>query len=642
MRKKERRSFLLAFAVLLAGCGQPVSGTKTDGVETEDGKGAAVESGETSGNAAAAGIDTSDMFTERDWNGTYKAEESAEIRLSDDGSFCQSDAVEISGNTVTITDEGTYILSGTLTDGMVEVRAEDTDKVQLVLNQAHISNSSSAALYIVSADKVFLTLAEETENTLENGGAYADADGNHIDGTVFSKADLTLNGTGTLKVTAAAGHGIVSKDDLVITGGTYEIAGAEHGISGKDSVRIGGGTIRITAGKDGIHAENKDDAALGFVYLAGGAYEISAQEDGISAGSWLLSEDGAFEITTGSGSAGAAQQNAGEEMPGGPRHRENSQGEERAAAAPEGEAVSSEPETESRKGLKAGTRLIMTGGTYVLDTEDDSLHSNGNVEISGGSCEISSGDDGIHGDTDVSVSGGSITISDSYEGIEGLTVSVTGGEISLKASDDGLNAAGGNDGSGLRGMGETPFASTEGACISISGGKLYIDASGDGIDSNGDVEISGGEVCLSGPSGNGNGSLDFNGKAVVTGGVLKASGSSGMAQNFDSSSTQGAMLVSLDSQEAGTEITLKDSNGTEILSWQAAKAYSSVLISCPELEAGGTYTLTAGTAEKTIEMDGLLYADMPSEKGRPEGREMRPGGGPRGKAPDAPAESQSQ
>ena len=212
--------------------------------------------------------------------------------------MCSSD-LQISGSTVTITDEGSYILSGTLNNGMIIVDAEDTDKVQLVLNGVNITNDTSAAIYVMEADKVFITTVSGSKNVLANGGEYIAVDDNNIDAVIFSKSDLTLNGKGTLTVNAEAGHGIVSKDDLVLTSGAYIITSARHGLSGKDSVRIADGTYTITAGKDAIHAENEDDTDLDFLYISGGSFTISADEDGMSAGSYLQIEDGSFELTAG-------------------------------------------------------------------------------------------------------------------------------------------------------------------------------------------------------------------------------------------------------------------------------------------------------------------------------------------------------
>ncbi|MFR2835792.1 MAG: carbohydrate-binding domain-containing protein [[Clostridium] nexile] len=289
MKRKVVLAFLLTGALVLSGCSKTNNSNETS-------------SGSTSTDSSAQGIDVSNMFSDRDKEIGYDEENSTVIKLSDDSTTCDSDAVQISGNTVTIIDEGTYILSGTLTDGMVIVDAEDTDKVQLVLNGVDITSAESAAIYVREADKVFITTASDSKNTLTNGGTYTAIDDNNIDAAIFSKSDLTLNGAGSLTITAKAGHGVVSKDDLVLTSGTYQIDAASHGLSGKDSVRIASGSYTIVSGKDGIHAENADDTSLGFVYLADGTFDITSDGDGISAGNWLQADGGVYTVKAGGGS----------------------------------------------------------------------------------------------------------------------------------------------------------------------------------------------------------------------------------------------------------------------------------------------------------------------------------------------------
>lgn len=231
MRKREILLFFMMGTMMLSGCNtQAEQSTQQN---TKQNTEASVEV-----STSATEIDTSDMFSDRDKEVGYEESECVTISLADDGSSCESDAVSITENTVTIKEEGTYILSGSLSNGMVIVEAEDTDKIQIVLNGVSITNTQSAALYVRSADKVFVTTASETENLLEHSGTYTAIDENNIDAAVFSKADLTFNGEGSLTVTAQEGHGIVSKDDLILTSGTYVITSAGHGISGKDSVRI--------------------------------------------------------------------------------------------------------------------------------------------------------------------------------------------------------------------------------------------------------------------------------------------------------------------------------------------------------------------------------------------------------------------
>lgn len=519
MKRKRLVTVLIMTAVVLAGCGteKAVSNTETS-EDTETSENTKTEKAEnTSVSAGKSGLDVTTMFTERDKEMGYEADGSAAIQLLDGASSCDSDAVQIDGNTITITDEGTYLLSGKLTDGMVIVNAEKTDKVQLVLNGAEITNADSAAIYVLCADKVFVTTASDSENCLVNGGTYTAIDENQIDAVIFSKEDLTLNGTGTLQIQAGAGHGIVSKDDLVLTGGTYEITAEKQGISGKNSVRIADGTYTITAGTDGVHASNTDDTSLGYVYIEGGTFDIVAE------------------------------------------------------------------------------------------------------------------DDGIHADLAAVIAGGIIEIEKSYEGIEGLSIDITGGEISLTSSDDGLNAAGGTDSSGMEtmGPGEDIFASEDGAYINISGGKLKVNASGDGIDSNGELIVSGGETYVSGPTNDGNGALDYAGNAEISGGIFVAAGTSGMAQNFGEDSTQGVMLVNVDAQETGAPIILTAGDGSELISYTPEKEYNSVIISCPEITTGETYTLTAGNSTQEITMDRLIYGTGGMGGGRPgQDRGMQPGGQP--------------
>ena len=213
---------------------------------------------------------SSSWFSDRDLDGSYDASQAIDITLSGTSASCSADGVTVSGSQVIISTEGIYRLSGTLDDGQIVINAADTDKVRLVLDGVTIHSATSAAIYALEADKVFVTLADGSENTLSNGGSYVAIDDNNIDAVIFSKTDLTLNGSGSLTIQAQAGHGVVSKDELVVTGGSYTVTSASHGMTGKDSVAIAGGVFTITSGKDGIHAENTEDTTLGALYIAGG------------------------------------------------------------------------------------------------------------------------------------------------------------------------------------------------------------------------------------------------------------------------------------------------------------------------------------------------------------------------------------
>lgn len=589
MKHTGKLTALAALLVALSAC----SGTTTDDV---------AETNDTAANDTTTVIEEeeSGMFTSRDLEIGWDEQTAVRITLTGSSASSDSAAVAVLGSTVTISQEGTYVLSGTLTDGQIVIDADDSAKIQLVLDGAAVTSSTSAAIYVKQADKVFITTAEGSENTLANGGSYVATDENSVDAVIFAKSDLTLNGSGTLIIQAAAGHGIVSKDDLVLASGTCVINAEKQGLSGKDSVRIAGGSYTITAGTDAIHSEN-DDAAKGFVYIASGRFTITAQGDGISGSSYVTLLDGQFTIVSGSGHTAAAA------------HFDNL-GPNQAAA----------DDTASTKGIKAGTVLTISGGSYDIDAADDALHADSTLTIDGGSFTIAAGDDGIHADEAVTINGGDVAITTSYEGIEGLSITLNDGTIAVKAADDGLNAAGGNDASG------DMFAITDGAGITINGGTLTVDASGDGLDSNGSLYLNGGTVVVSGPTDNGNGTLDYNGEAIASGGTFLGTGSSGMAQNFSTASTQGCLLVSL-AGSAGDIITVTDASGNVILTGTAAKAYTCVLVSSPDLALNGVYTITNGSASVTATLDSLVAGNGGGMNPGGNGGNMGPGGqGPRG------------
>ena len=255
---------------------------------------------DTSGTVTAVSSQTTsqvDMFTDRDYDASY--EDAVTITLSGSTASADGNGVTVDDSTVTITQAGTYLLTGQLTDGQIVVDVDESEKVQLVLSGATVTNSTSAALYIKSADKVFLTLAENTENALSTTGSFVQTDDNNVDGAIFAKSTLTINGTGSLTVDCAQGHGIVSKDDLKVTGGVLTVKAASSALTGKDSVRIAGGTLDLTAGKDGIHSENTDNTEKGFIYILGGTINITAGSDGMDASQNVTIKGGTFTLTVG-------------------------------------------------------------------------------------------------------------------------------------------------------------------------------------------------------------------------------------------------------------------------------------------------------------------------------------------------------
>ena len=588
-RRKKLLALFFAMALSMtavAGC----TGTKSStgnvvSSETE------TNAEETSAQSEAGTFSSADMFIERDLAGTYEESGAVYVTLSDDGITGETDGVVIKGQTVIITAEGTYIFSGTLSEGQIVVDA-DNAKAQIVFDNVDITCASSAAVYVKSAEKVFVTLAEGSQNTLRNTDEYVAIDDNNIDAVIFAKSDLTLNGTGSLTIISAEGHGIVSKDDLKITGGTYDITAAGHALSGKDSVRIADGTFILTAEKDGIHAENADDEEKGYIYIADGDFTITSDGDGMDASNIVQIEDGTLDITAGGGAANSLKTHESD-VPGGgmPQNGEKPDGESmpQMGEKPDGENMPQDTTTDesgtSTKGIKAGGGMYLNGGTYQIDSADDSIHSNANITIADGTYTLATGDDGVHADDALIVNGGTITVTESYEGLEGLTVTINDGTIDITASDDGINTAGEK--------------------MELNGGYIHILAGGDGVDSNGDLTINGGEIYIDGPSDNGNSAIDYGDRssAYVNGGTLVAIGSSGMAEGMSDSSKQKVLMVKLGEQMEAGNVVLTDSEGNVIVSYTALKTYDCVIISTAEVESGATYTLTTSgtTTEVTAE-----------------------------------------
>ena len=543
-------------------------------------------------------LDADDMFTDRDKEVGYDEDTATAITLSDDASSCDSSSVTISNNTITITDEGTYLLTGSLSDGQVIVDADDK-KVQLVLDSVNINCDTSAALYVKAADKVFVTLASDSENSLSNTSDFVAIDDNNIDAVIFSKDDLTLNGSGTLTVTAKYGHGIVSKDDLVITSGTYQITAAKHALSGKDSVRIADGVLTLDAGTDGIHSENTDNDAKGFIYIAKGDISITADSDGFDAEETLQVDGGNIEVAAGDDGLHA-----------------------------DGDLIITDGTinvTKSYEGLEGMTVTVEDGDISVVSS-DDGINAAGDgtseeSSQSGTPPEKPDGSDstedrpeppsGFDKNDNSSANSNSDSNSDSKPadlpdgngGPGGGNGGPGGGDGAPGGGNGGPGGGNGAPGGVNGGPGGGMEEATDYNLIQISGGKIYINASGDGIDSNGNLTVTGGEIYVDGPTSGGDGALDCSGTTLISGGTVIAVGSSGMAENFDSSSAQGSIITTVSDSLITGDITLTDSDGNTIVSYSPSKEYSSVVISCADLKEGETYTLVAGDTSTSVSLN---------------------------------------
>lgn len=572
------------------------------------------------------------------------------ITLSPDGSKSTDASVRIDGQTVTITQAGTYQIAGTLGDGALIVESGENAKITLVLGGVSIKNSTGAAIQISTADDVTIELAEGTTNVLQSGEevdiAVATESEEASGGALQSKVDLKIKGKGSLTVLGYLNNGIHCTKDLKIKNGNISVTALGHGIKGKNSVTVSGGTVTVTSGKDGITSDETENEEKGFVTIEDGEIIITSAGDGVSAETTLTVTGGVISIISGGGSANAQQKT------------------DNMRDWWDFDNSASDDNSASCKGLKAGKAMMISGGSITIDAQDDALHTDGDMTISGGECILSTGDDGAHAALSLTVLGGKITVLTSYEGLEANQITLAGGELDITATDDGINANGGSDGfsggfgggfgGGRGGMGgsfggrrndtnnqngdmtppdnsnmQTPpdgnapsgnpptmpgqdaadstttdDTTDKQPVLLITGGKITVNADGDGLDSNGNLRVEGGDITINGPSNGGNGALDIGtengGAGVIAGGTLIALGTSSMAENFGSTSTQCAFLVTMNSFGAGETITITDSQGNVLYTGVTVKSANSVVFSSADLVVGETYTVTIGSNSATV------------------------------------------
>lgn len=549
-------------------------------------------------------------FTDRDRDASYK--EYAEVELSDEEILVDGEALTENTSSngiafsqeehiVTFTEEGVYLLSGTLSDGHIIVDTEDTAKVQLVLDNVDIHCENQAAIWIKSADKVFLTLADGSENVVSDGGQMVaeDTDASSdehadADGAIFSKADLTIQGSGRLTISGNYKHGIVSKDDLVITGGNLNVTAVENCLAGKDAVKIADGTISLEADQHAIKAKNEDDTQQGNIYLEGGTITAAAAEDGINATGSIVITGGELELTV----------------------QDDGIHSDKDLVIYDGTV--SIPQ--SYEGLE-GHRITIFGGTLDVTASDDGMNASGGTESQEEEAFMKQFRQEDRGNMQLPEGEEMPENGEMPQSPDG-TEMAENGEATEAAADNELQQTsemnempmrhGGMRGEmqdGMqqwqegKGMGHGGMDSDSEAYLRICGGNIKVDANGDGLDSNGYFYMEGGTVLVAGPTSGADSALDYGLTAEATGGTVVAAGSSAMAQGFSPDSAQGNFLYNFsESIPAESIVSLKTSGGDEIVAWRCQKEFQSVVITSPELEAGNTYILTAGEQEVKIEL----------------------------------------
>ena len=514
-------------------------------------------------------------YSSRDTDPSYDESSATRIALSEAGASVSGDNVTASGSTVTIAAAGTYVITGSSSNGQIVIDAPDDAKVQIVLDGVALSNGSGPCIYASNADKLFVTLAEDTANTLSDGSSWTlSGTEDEPDATVFCTCDLTVNGSGTLNVDATTHHGIHSTDDLVVTGGTLNVNAANDGLVGKDSVKIGGASVHVTAQDDGVKASNDDEEDKGFVLISGGDMDIDAQDDGIKATHLIKTSGGTVTVDS--------QDDA----------------------------------------LHSDADLWLDGGTLTISAADDGVHAERSLWLAEGTLDITSSYEGIEGQ-DILVTGGSSNIAYSDDGINAAVASDETSSENTQA--DAQQANGQNR---QTGTGQMPGQQSEtGGTITITGGTIDLVSTrqGDSLDSNGTIQIEGGTVTTSGAATGDSSVLDFETGGTISGGTFIGLGATSMETGFGSSSQ--ASISATISGSVGDVVTIEDSSGTQIASYTAENPYAYLLASVPEMADGETYAVLVNGTQKCTATASTQQA---SAQASPQGRQQPEGPGTAG------------
>ena len=467
-----------------------------------------------------------------------------------------TDGVTVEDGTLTITKAGTYKLSGEY-QGQIKVETADSDAVRLVLDNANITNSSGAALNVVNADEVILYSASGTTNTISDGADYTATGEDDPDAVVYSKADLTIAGEGTLKVNGNHEDGIHTSDGLVIASGTLEVNAANTGIKGKDYVDILGGTINVTAQQDGIKSTNDTDEGKGWTRLSNGTVTVNAGDDGFKASRVVEISGGSLTVE------------------------------------------------QSDEGIEA-QYINVSGGDVNVTSADDGMNASlktSNSESTDSSANTSdAANQQQNNQQQGSLPGGQQNgTSNQQQQGTGQPPAMPGGNAQDGTSQNGTT------GTGQQGMGQPPQGGMPGgggtfevvdAAINVSGGHVTVNAEGDGIDSNGVTTLSGGTLIVNGPSQGGNAALDTNGDLLLNGATVLSGSTADMFEAPSTNSTSGYLkLTNSSGFEQGSTVQVADSSGKVVANYKVTKSnVQLVLVSSSSIVKGQSYTVYTTTS----------------------------------------------
>ena len=574
------------------------SATATDTAASSSSFSTSVKSGEK--------LDVDTHYSEQDLSWDTSSETAIDL-----SNPTATDGVTVEDGTLTITKAGTYKLSGEY-QGQIKVETADSDAVRLVLDNANITNSSGAALNVVNADEVILYSASGTTNTISDGADYTATGEDDPDAVVYSKADLTIAGEGTLKVNGNHEDGIHTSDGLVIASGTLEVNAANTGIKGKDYVDILGGTINVTAQQDGIKSTNDTDEGQGWTRLSNGTVTVNAGDDGFKASRVVEISGGSLTVE---------QSDEGIEA----QYINVSGGDVNVTSADDGMNAS----------LKTSDSESTDSSANTSDTANQQQNNQQQGSIPGGQ-QSGTSNQQQQGTGQPPAMSGTSQDGTSQNGASGTaqqqnnTQNQGNQNMGQPPAMPGGNAQDGKSqngttGTGQQGMGQPPQGGMPGggggtfevidAAINVSGGHITVNAEGDGIDSNGVTTLSGGTLIVNGPSQGGNAALDTNGDLLLNGATVLSGSTADMFEAPSTDSTSGYLkLTNSSGFEQGSTVQVADSSGKVVANYKVTKSnVQLVLVSSSSIVKGQSYT--AYTTTSAVDSNAASLASGATELG---------------------------
>jgi hypothetical protein len=490
----------------------------------------------------------------------YVWDASKVVKINFQGSKIDVDSknVEVNGSKITIVSSGTYELSGTLTEGQIIVNSSGI--VRLLMNNVHISNSTTAPIYIYDAKRAIIILPEGTNSTVSDGVDYI-ITADSLNSAIYSTDYLAIYGEGALTVNGNYNSAISSRDELIIESGTLNVSSVGPAIKGKDMLIINGGDFTINSSGDALKSDKEFVANEGFIEINGGKFNIVSLRDAITAVTDIRIKGGDFNITTGGGSE---------------IERDT---------------------TISTKGIKCGNRIAISAGTFKVNSSDNAIDASNHLLISGGQFELSSSNKPLDSDSTLTFTAGKIDILKAVKGISSHKIYLLGGEVSVNSRNDCLKATLGQD-----------LTTNDGSLIIIDGTNLYLDTEkGDALDSNGSIVINSGVVVVQGSSSLSDDAIKYRAGFNVVGGVVVASG--GASYMPDNTSTLNSVGIKFNSLIVpGMYVNIQDELGKSILTYRLDKLAYYMVITHQDLKINSTYSVYTGGSAVGNEMNGF-YPD---------------------------------